>query len=95
MREHFFTHRTVFSQGGGSTKTQQTRLPLNRKKCFFTSEFIDKRSGFNPSVNESPLKFDASFKSLDLNSNFDGKLGVADLRRPMSLSFEIPFQNRK
>ena len=90
-----FIPRTVFSQGGGSTKTHQTKLPLNQKKCFFTSEYIEKRSGFSPSVNESPLKFKASFKSLDLNSNFDGKLGVADLRRPMSLSSEIPFQNRK
>ena len=89
-----FIPRTAFTQSGGNTKTHQTKLPLNQKKCFFTSEYINKRIGFSPSVNESPLKFNASFKSLDLNSNFDGKLGVADLRRPMSLSSEIPFQNR-
>ena len=48
-------------------------------------------SGFNPSANEKPLEFNVSARSVDKNQIFDGKLGVLDIRKSLSIMEKVPF----
>ena len=91
MSKHFF--RTTFSAEGTTTKQTTTHLQFQQEKCFFGVENIQKVSGFNPSANEKPLEFNVSARSVGENQAFDGKLGVLDIRKPLSKMEKVTFQS--
>ena len=88
MIHSFF--RTEFSRQTASLDHDLSLRTSQDQNCILTEE-IRMRLGFNPHVNESPLKFKATLKTKENGDYFQGTLGKLDFRKRRATEMSIPF----